>query len=68
MTVVTMLSLLDGTPTVALHYPPGSPLPWPWIIDEVRRLDEKTLLCMTLVNLSWLPRVPFPFLLHCMEE
>lgn len=68
MTVVTMPSLLDGRSAIALRYPPGSPLPWPWIIDEVRRLDKTTLLCMTLVNLTWLPRVPFPFLLHRTEE
>ncbi len=67
MTVVTAPSLLDGKPAVTLHYPPGSRFPWYWIVDELRRLDETTLLCVTLVNLSWVPKAAFPFLLQRVE-
>ena len=68
MTMVVAPSAVDGQPAIRLHYPQGSPFPWPWIVDEARRLDDTTLLCMTLVNLSWAPRVAFPFLLHWVEE
>ena len=64
MVVTAAPSLVDGKPGVSLGYPPGSPFPWPWIVDEVRRLDVETLLCMTVVALRWLPRLAFPFLLR----
>jgi hypothetical protein len=64
MVVTAAPSLLDGKPGISLGYPPGSPFPWPWIVDEVRRLDEQSLLCMTVVNVRWLPKLAFPFLLH----
>jgi hypothetical protein len=64
MAVLVAPSLVDAKPAISLHYPKGSPFPWPWIVDEARRLDETTLLCMTLVNLPWAPKVAFPFLLH----
>ena len=41
-------SLLDGQPTLVIVYPPASPLPWPWLIDELRRVDEQTCLGMTV--------------------
>jgi hypothetical protein len=68
MTVVVAPSAVDGKPAISLHYPKGSRFPWPWIVDEARPLDDATLLCMTLVNLSWAPRTAFPFLLHWVEE
>jgi len=64
MKLIVAPSLLDGRPAVQLHYPPGSRLPWPWILDELRQLDESTLLGMTLVKARRFPRIAFPFVLH----
>jgi hypothetical protein len=68
MTVANRPSLLDGRPGITLSYPPGSPFPWPWIVDEVRRLEAEAFLCMTVVNVRWLPRLVFPFLLHLVGQ
>jgi hypothetical protein len=64
MTIARVPSLIDGMPGITLGYPKGSPFPWPWIVDEVRRLDEQTLLCMTLVKSRGLRKLAFPFILH----
>lgn len=56
-------SLIDGKPTVALHYGNKAPIPWRWVVDEIRVLDDHTLLCMTVVNLPVLKHLSFPFLL-----
>ena len=57
-------SLIDRRPCVAVTYPAGSPFPWPWVVDELRFLDDDTLLGLTLLNLRGARRVAFPFLLH----
>jgi hypothetical protein len=64
MTIARVPSLLDGVPGFTLGYPKGSRLPWPWIVDEVRRLDEQTLLCMTVIKPKGLRKLAFPFVLH----
>lgn len=56
-------SLIDGRPCLAVIYPPESHFPWPWIIDELRTVDDRRLLGMTLVNRPPLSRLPLPFLL-----
>lgn len=61
-------SRLDGKEGITISYPAGSPFPWPWIVDEVRRLDPTTLLGMTLATLDRAPKVAFPFLLHYREK
>lgn len=66
--VVEAPSLLDGKPAIAVIYPPGSPFPWPWVIDELRQLDETYLLGMTLVKRSPFNRFALPFLLHPHER
>lgn len=67
MKVVPGVSRLDGKTGVALHYLPRdgrpAPLPWRWIQDEMRVLDEHTLLCMTVIDLPLLRHLAFPFLL-----
>ena len=68
MLVKEAVSLVDGQRGVAISYPSGSPFPWPWVVDEVRRLDETTLLALTLTTPRWLPRLPMPFLLHRQEQ
>jgi hypothetical protein len=41
-------SLIDGKPSLVIVYPPASPFLWPWIVDEVRRIDDSTCLGMTV--------------------
>ena len=57
-------SLIDGLPTSALSYGAQGPIPWRWVIDEFRRYDDQTLLCMTIIQLPILRHFPFPFLLR----
>ncbi len=57
-------SLVDRRPCLKVTYPAGSPVPWPWVMDELRFLDDDTLLGLTIVNARPLRRVAFPFLLH----
>jgi hypothetical protein len=68
MVVRSAPSRLDGKEGITISYPAGSSFPWPWIVDEVRRLGPTTLLGMTLVALDWAPKVAFPFLLHYREK
>jgi hypothetical protein len=43
-----------------VRYLPENPFPWPRVVDELRWLDAKTLLGLTLFNAA----PPLPFLLH----
>lgn len=63
--LVSAPSLVDGRPCISVRYRPENPFPWPHVVDELRWLDEKTLLGLTLVNAAPLRRWPLPFLLHC---
>ena len=57
-------SLVDRRPCLKVTYPTGSPIPWPLVVDELRFLDDDTLLGLTILNAGPLRRVAFPFLLH----
>ena len=57
-------SLVDRRPCLKVTYPPSSPFPWPLAMDELRFLDDNTLLGLTIINAGPLRRVAFPFLLH----
>lgn len=57
-------SLVDGRQGVALHYGKDAVLPWRWVVDELRVLNEDTLLGMTVINLPVLRHLAFPFLLQ----
>jgi hypothetical protein len=61
-------SLLDGRQCLRIEYPKGSRLPWVWVVDELRQVAEGELLGMMVLNISWLPRLAFPFALHASEE
>lgn len=67
MRVVHGVSQVDGKPGVALHYVPqageAAPAPWRWVRDELRALDDDTMLGFTLVNLPFVRQMAFPFLL-----
>jgi hypothetical protein len=63
VTLVEAPSLVDGRPCLAVRYPSDSPFPWPLVIDELRLVDDRRLLGMTLVTRSPLNRLALPFLL-----
>lgn len=57
-------SRIDGRPSVVIHYAEDAPLPWRFVIDELRAVDARTLLAMSLVDRGPFKRAPLPFLLH----
>lgn len=64
MKLVASPSRIDGRPGITVTYMPDARLPWPWIIDELRRLDEGCLLGMTMLPKGPLAHLALPFLLH----
>jgi len=62
--LVELNSLIDGRTGLTVSYPRDSRLPWPWVVDELRRIDENCLLGMTLIVKRPLSRIALPFLLH----
>ena len=52
-------SLIDGRIGLAVTYPRSSRFPWPWVVDELRRVDETCLLGMTLVIKRPLDRIAY---------
>jgi hypothetical protein len=68
MQLVNARSFLDGKDGLALHYLAGNPFPWTHIVDELRRIDETTLLGMTIPNAQGLRRLAFPFILQFQEH
>jgi len=67
MRLVHAKSFIDNKEGLALHYQAGNPFPWMHIVDELRRIDNTTLLGMTLANLNGLRRLAFPFTLQFRE-
>lgn len=57
-------SFIDHKDGLALHYQRGSPFPWMYVVDEIRRVDENTLLGMTIPNVNGLRNLAFPFILQ----
>jgi hypothetical protein len=57
-------SAVDGKPSLAVHYTRGCPFPWPYVVDELRCLDETWLRRLTYVNAGPLRRLLLPFLLY----
>jgi len=64
MLLVEGVSYIDHRPGLALHYAPENPLPWPWIVDELRSIRPDLLLGMTMVRLGPLKRLALPFILQ----
>lgn len=64
MRVAAQISRLDRRASLVLTYPDDSPFLLRYFIDELRQLDENTILAMTIVDLPLLKYLPFPFLLH----
>lgn len=63
MTVVAGPSLMDGSAGISLRYGAEAPMPWRWVRDELRLIDERTLLGITIVDLPVLRHFRFPFIL-----
>lgn len=62
MTVRDGVSKIDGRRAVIVDYAPGTRAPWPWVRDELRSLDDGTLVGMTVLDvrgLSWIGGMPF---------
>lgn len=64
MTVRAVTSMVDGSPAVALCYGEEAPAPWRWVRDELRALNDDSLLGITFVDKPVLRTCPFPFLLE----
>jgi hypothetical protein len=64
MKFVNARSWIDNKSGLALYYQKGNPFPWMYVVDEIRRVDESTLLGMTIANLSGLRGMAFPFILQ----
>lgn len=64
MNVAVQVSRIDGNAALVLTYPSGSPFLLGYFIDELRHLDENTIMAITIVNLPLIRNLPMPFLLH----
>ena len=56
-------SWFDGQPCAAVAYGPKARIPWRWVRDELRQVDENLWLCLTFVDLPLLRRLACPFVL-----
>jgi hypothetical protein len=57
------LARLDHGPAIIVDYPPTAPWPWRHVTDELRPLDNTTLLGLTY-GIPATPPTGAPFLLH----
>lgn len=64
MTVRPVTSLVDGSHGLALTYGNDAPRPWRWVRDELRAVDDNTLLGVTFVDKPLIRHFAFPFLLE----
>ena len=68
MNVIEQTSLIDGKPGIAFCYHASNPYPWPWVIDEMRRIQPDLVLGMTILEWGSLTRLPLPFVLQSRES
>jgi hypothetical protein len=64
MKFVRERSFIDGRHGLALHYQQDNPVLWLFIVDEIRRMDESTLLGMTRPSIPGLRWFALPFILQ----
>ncbi len=62
--VVQAVSVLDGKMGITLPYGPDSPLPYRWVVDELRKTPSGALLGMAVSVRGPLPRIVLPFMLY----
>ncbi|MFN3602867.1 MAG: hypothetical protein ACK4UY_15905 [Dietzia sp.] len=63
MRVTLETSWLDGRPTIVCSYGSDGPIPWRWVRDEFRALDDRRLLGLTFVGGPWSRVAAAPLLL-----
>lgn len=63
MTVALEPSWLDGRSVIVCSYGADSPVPWRWVRDEFRPLDDSRLLGLTFVGGPWSRVAAAPLLL-----
>lgn len=64
MKVTEKSSEIDGKPVITLSYTMPSPIPWRCVTDELRVIDDHTLLGTTRLHLPILRHFAIPFLLE----
>lgn len=67
MKLVRVPSLIDGREGLSLHYPSNTPFPWNHVVDELRRINDTSLLGMTVPNINGLRGIALPFILQKQE-
>lgn len=68
MTITVRPSQLDGQPTFVLLYPKQARVPWCWVTDELRMLEDGTVLGLTFVDAPLLRHMVFPFVLRASQQ
>lgn len=63
MRVAVETSWSDGRPTIVCSYGSDGPVPWRWVRDEFRALDDRRLLGLTFVGGPWSRIAAAPLLL-----
>jgi hypothetical protein len=63
MKIIQGKSFIDGRDGLLMYYLPNHPILWLLVEDEIRRLDENTLLGMTHARIPVLGRLVLPFIL-----
>lgn len=56
-------SWLDGRPAIVCSYGSDGPIPWRWVRDEFRPLDDRRLLGLTFVGGPWSKSLAAPLVL-----
>ena len=68
MKFVKATSFIDRKDGLMLQYQQGNPFPWMYVVDEIRQIDEMTILGMTLANVNGLRGLAFPFILQSSND
>ncbi len=63
MQVTIEPSWLDGRPVIVCSYGQDGPMPWRWVRDEFRALDDHRLLGLTFAGSRWSAPLAAPLLL-----
>ncbi|MEO9328034.1 hypothetical protein [Gordonia aurantiaca] len=63
MQVTLEASWRDGRPAIVCSYGQGGPVPWRWVRDEFRALDDRRLLGLTFAGGRWSAPLAAPLLL-----
>jgi len=67
-TIHKATSLVDGVSGVTIRYGGVNPFPWPQVVDELRTLEDGSLMGMSVANIGPMRKLPLPFLLFVSER